>query len=242
VLLAILLAPLLHGCYAVTRRFPWRNEPIGDEINVAFTLEQNLPMLESVTVDGHPARPIFASANAVSALDRKYAAEIGVKPSQSVRLHFGQKSTSRVAPVAVDLHGVADALIGADIAHGNRVAIDYTHGLLIFQQKPIQTEGMLVSSFSGEPAVEASVDGKPLRVVIDTASPDTLVLPLAMRAGHAPRGNARVLFGGVDFGSIDVRYADVAAPRAGNRLLSKFLVMIDYRAGKISLWRDPRTQ
>jgi hypothetical protein len=237
---AVVLALLLCRCYAVTRRLPWRNEPIGDEINVAFTLENNLPMLQSVTIDGHPARPIFASANATTALDPAYAGRIGVKLPHAVRFHFGQKSTSRVTPVAVDLRGLGDALVGADVAHGNRVGIDYTRGLLTFQQKPIQTEGMLVSSFTGEPAVEAVVDGRTVRVVIDTASPDTLVLPLAMGTAGVRRGLARVTFGGIDFGTLDVRYAAVAEPRAGNRLLSKFFIMIDYREGKVSLWRDPR--
>jgi hypothetical protein len=237
---AAMLALLLCGCYAVTQRLPWRDEPIGDEINIAFTLENNLPVLQSVTIDGHPARPIFASAIARTALDRTYAGRIGATLSRPVRLRFGQKATSQVTPLAVDLRGTADALIGADAAHGSRVGIDYTKGLLIFQQKPIETEGMRVSTFTGEPAVEATVDGRPLRVVIDTASPDTLVLPLAMNAAGTPRGMAAVTLAGSDFGRIDVRYTDVAVPRAGNRLLSKFFIMIDYGAGRLSMWRDPR--
>jgi hypothetical protein len=240
VLLAVGLAVLLCRCSSVTRRVPWRDEPIGDEINVAFTLENNLPMLQSVTIDGHPARPIFASANARTALDETYAGRIGVMLPHAVRLHFGQKSSARVTPVAVDLRGLGDALVGADVAQGSRVAIDYTRGLLTFQQKPIETEGMLVSSFAGEPAVEATVDGRQVRVVIDTASPDTLVLPLAIGPTGSRRALARVTFGGIDFGDVDVRYANVAEPRAGNRLLSKFFIMIDYREGKVSMWRDPR--
>ena len=46
---------------------------------------------------------------------------------------------------------------------------------------------------------------------------------------------------GTDFGSIDVRLADVSTPRVGNRLLSKFLVTIDYGQREVGLWRDPRT-
>jgi hypothetical protein len=40
---------------------------------------------------------------------------------------------------------------------------------------------------------------------------------------------------------VDIRRADVAAPHVGNRILSKFLVTIDYGRREVGLWRDPRT-
>jgi hypothetical protein len=46
---------------------------------------------------------------------------------------------------------------------------------------------------------------------------------------------------GADLGTIDIRLADVSAPRIGNRILSKFLVTIDYGKREAGLWRDPRT-
>ena len=54
-------------------------------------------------------------------------------------------------------------------------------------------------------------------------SPDTLVLP-----GPDARGSVNVRIGDTDFGATDVQYADVAQARVGNRLLSRFLVTIDY--------------
>jgi hypothetical protein len=49
-----------------------------------------------------------------------------------------------------------------------------------------------------------------------------------------------VSIAGTDFGPTDVRYANVAHPRVGNRLLSRFLVSIDYGKRIVGLWRDPR--
>jgi len=45
---------------------------------------------------------------------------------------------------------------------------------------------------------------------------------------------------GTDFGNVDVKFANVAQPRIGNRLLSKFLISIDYGKREVGLWRDPR--
>ena len=54
------------------------------------------------------------------------------------------------------------------------------------------------------------------------------------------RGTARINVAGADFGSIDVGYANISMAHIGNRLLSRFLVSIDYRQHVIGLWRDPR--
>jgi hypothetical protein len=43
-----------------------------------------------------------------------------------------------------------------------------------------------------------------------------------------------------DFGAIDVQYANVSHARIGNRLLSRFMVTIDYGRRVVGLWRDPR--
>jgi hypothetical protein len=49
-----------------------------------------------------------------------------------------------------------------------------------------------------------------------------------------------VMIGDTDFGTIDVGYANVSQARVGNRLLSRFLVTIDYGKRVVGLWRDPR--
>jgi hypothetical protein len=98
---------------------------------------------------------------------------------------------------------------------------------------------MTIYRFDGEPRVSIEVDGKEIGAVVDTASPDTLTLP----RGNAPasRTRAHVKLAGSDFGTIDIKLADVSAPRVGNRILSKFLVTIDYGKKEVGLWRDPRT-
>jgi hypothetical protein len=98
---------------------------------------------------------------------------------------------------------------------------------------------MTIFGFTAEPQVIVTVDGKQVEAVIDTASPDTLILPRGSAAGG--RSHARVQLAGTDFGDVDILFADVAAPRVGNRILSKFLVTIDYGKHEVGLWRDPRT-
>jgi hypothetical protein len=63
-----------------------------------------------------------------------------------------------------------------------------------------------------------------------------LVLP-----GRDARGSVNVRIADTDFGVTDVQYADVSQARVGNRLLSRFLVTIDYGRKVVGLWRDPRT-
>jgi hypothetical protein len=72
-------------------------------------------------------------------------------------------------------------------------------------------------------------------VIVDTSSPDTLVLP-----GPNGRRNVDVSIAGTHFGATDVRFIPDARPRIGNRLLSKFLVSIDYKQRLVGVWRDPR--
>jgi hypothetical protein len=86
--------------------------------------------------------------------------------------------------------------------------------------------------------INVTVDGRTIPVVVDTTSPDTLTLRSA--GTTAGRRSAHVQIAGTDFGNVDVQYADVTAPRVGNRLLSRFLVSIDYGRRMVGLWRDPR--
>ncbi|HXG58826.1 MAG TPA: hypothetical protein VNL91_07370, partial [Thermoanaerobaculia bacterium] len=65
----------------------------------------------------------------------------------------------------------------------------------------------------------------------------TLIVPAASNG----RGRAGVSLAGTDFGTLDVRFAPIPRARVGNRILSKFLVTIDYGKGVVGLWRDPRT-
>jgi hypothetical protein len=214
---------------------PWRHEEPGNEVNVAFTLQNNLLFLQSTTVNRQPGRIFFASAAPQSVVDPAYAARIG-QPMYELRLN--ERATIPFSPVLLDLHGVADALIGSDVWGSHAVTIDYRSGLLTYQKDGIHSDYMAIYRFDAAPSVVATIDGRDTRVVVDTALPDTIVMPRG--ASAAGRRAAHVVIAGTDFGNVDIALGDVSSPRVGNRLLSKFLVSIDYGRREVGLWRDPR--
>jgi hypothetical protein len=219
---------------ACSTRLPWKDEPIGQEVNVVFILDNNLLFLPSATIDGRPGRFLFGSAERQTVLDPKFAQST---PAHSLQLN--ERESLKVTPVILDLHGVGDGIIGADVWGSHAVTIDYFAGLVIYQKAGMYPADMVLYNFSDAPMINVIVDGHPTPAIVDTTSPDTLVLP----RGSAPSGrrSARVQIANTDFGSIDVRLADVATPHVGNRLLSRFLISIDYGRRQVGLWRDPRT-
>ncbi len=220
------------GC---STAMPWHDEPIGQEVNLAFVMRNNLLYLSSTTIDGRAGRFLFGSAEPRTILDTRFA-QTANGTAHSLQLRA--RESIRFTPVVLDLRGVGDGIVGSDVWGPHAVTIDYRAGLLTFQREGIHPDLMTVYRYADEPMVNVTVDGRIMSAVVDTTSPDTLVLPRAGAA--AERRAARVLIAGVDFGNIDVRFADVSAPRVGNRLLSKFLVSIDYGRRQVGLWRDPR--
>ncbi|MCU1244933.1 MAG: hypothetical protein JWN02_843 [Acidobacteria bacterium] len=223
---------LFSACSSV---LPWQKLPEATELNLAFTVRNNLLFLPSAKINGHPGRIFFGSAAAHSVVDPAYAAAI--QPAGGdLTLQLATRESLRFSPVVTPLGNVGDALIGADVWGNKAVTIDYRSGLITYQKEGIHPEEMKLFRFEAEPAVTVEVDGQPVTAIVDTASPDTLVL-------HRPaygRGTAHVAVAGTDFGTIDVLYTNVAQARIGNRLLSKFLLSIDYGHHLVGLWRDPR--
>ncbi len=231
----LLAATLMLGACSLS--LPWKNEPIGQEVNVAFTLQKNLIVLPSVTIDGRPGRFLLGSADQRTLLDARYAPT--PPPNARHALQLNQREALQFTPVVTDLRGVSDAIVGADVWGANSITLDYRVGLLTFSRLGVERAEMTLFRFTAEPAIIVNVDGRSVTAIVDTASPDTLVLPRGTAA--AGRRAAHVVVGGTDFGNVDVLFADVAQARAGNRLLSKFLVAIDYGRRQVGLWRDPRT-
>ena len=225
--LAVTLALLSFSC---ARYLPWRDAPAASEVNLSFTLERNLIALPTLRINNRPGRFLLATAAPHSILDPSFA---GRGPHA---LQISQKETVRLTPSSLDLQGVADAFIGSEAWGGHAISIDYRSGLVTYQKDGIHTGLMKVFRYDGEPKVYVTVDGVELATVVDTTSPDTLVLPRR----EAGRGTAQVSVAGTDFGPTDVLYANVSQPRIGNRLLSRFLVTIDYGKQLVGLWRDPR--
>lgn len=214
---------------------PWSHEEPANEVNLAFTIENNLLFLQSTTINHQTGRIFFASAAPQSVVDPAYKSRIG---GAKYELHLNDRATIPFAPAVLDLHGVGDALIGSDVWGSHAVTIDYRSGLLTYQKDGIHPDYMTVYRFNAAPTVMAKIDGRDTAVVVDTALPGTIVLP----RGTAPAGRrvAHVVIAGTDFGNVDIALGDVSSPRVGNRMLSKFLVSIDYGRREVGLWRDPR--
>jgi hypothetical protein len=227
----LLLTLLLTSCRTA---MPWRDAPPATEVNVAFTMSNNLLFLTDVTVDGHRGHFILGTATARSVIDPRVARAVGSHAAHT--FNFNEKHAVRFSPVTLDLGPVADAIVGADVAGSNAVTIDYRSGLVTFQEEGIHPEGMELFRFDREPAVNITIDGRSTGAIVDTSLPDTLVVP----AAESGRMKAHVTIAGTDFGVIDVAGANVTRPRIGNRLLSKFLITIDYGRHVTGLWRDPR--
>jgi hypothetical protein len=223
-------------CTSCSITLPWAHEPVGQEINLAFVIRNNLVFLPSATIDSRSGQFLLGTAAPHTVVDRAFA---GGQTSRQMQLELDQKESLRFAPDLIDMHGVADAIVGADVWGTRAISIDYASGLITYQKEGIHPELMTIFRFDAEPRVNIVVDGKEIAAIVDTTSPDTLILP----RGNAPasRTKAHVQLAGTDFGTIDIRLADVSAARLGNRLLSKFLVTIDYGKREVGLWRDPRT-
>ncbi|HEY4642257.1 MAG TPA: hypothetical protein VII75_13005, partial [Thermoanaerobaculia bacterium] len=132
-----LAAMFAIGCAGI---LPWHDEPVGTEVNVAFTIQNNLLFLTTPRIENVHGRFFFGSASARSVLDPKFVALIG--PRRAYALDVGQKEAIRITPVVLDLGKSGDAIIGADVWGNRAVTIDYRAGLLTYQKEGIHPEGM----------------------------------------------------------------------------------------------------
>lgn len=223
---AFALVVLAASCARFT---PWRKEVPNEEVNLSFTIERNLIALPAtLRIDNHPGRFILGTAARQTVLDSSF-------PARGRRLQIQEKESLALSPVRVDLQGVADAIVGSDAWRNQSISIDYRLGLVTYQKTGIERSQMQTFRFRDEPSIWVHVNGRRIAAVVDTTSPDTLVLP-----GTAGRGTVGVVVAGTDFGATDVQFANVTRARIGNRLLSRFLVSIDYGRRVVGLWRDPR--
>jgi hypothetical protein len=218
---------------ACSSALPWHDEPIGSEVNITFVVRNNLLFLNGASIDGRPGRFLIGTSQVRTIVDPKFSA--GGGPHS---LQLNQRESLRFSPVAVDLHGVADGIVGTDVWGAHGITIDYRTGVLTFQREGIHPDLMIVYKFVNDPMINIAVDDRIISAIVDTTSPDTLILPRNTAASE--RRTAHIQIADTDFGNIDIRTGDVAAPRVGNRLLSRFLLSIDYGRRQVGLWRDPR--
>ena len=223
---------LLCSCAS---RLPWNNAAPADEVNLAFNLHNNLLFLPSVTINGRAGHFFFGSATPRTVIDARFAPQLSGADSKYTA-NFGNRVSIPFTPAVLDLGGTGDGLLGNDLFAGRAVTIDYRAGLVTYEKSGIHTESMKLFGFTGDPAIDVDVDGRRVSAIVDTTSPDTLTLPGA----NASRRRAHVTVAGAAFPDVDIRTANTDRARIGNRLLSKFLVAIDYRNHVVGLWRDPR--
>jgi hypothetical protein len=230
---AAAICVLLTGCQSTISRSV--NAPAGEtEVNLSFTIEKNLLRLDTVTLDNRAGRYYLGSAHPRTLVSPSFL------PGQPrhANLSLRGRETVTVDPIYVELGSVGDVIVGFDAWTPHVITINYAKGLVTWAKRGFETEGMTLFRFEDEPAIALTVDGRRVPAAIDTAIPDTLVLP---RGTSAPgRTVVRVEIGDTVFEDVDVALADVTRARIGNRLLSHFLVSIDYEQRRVGLWRDPR--
>jgi hypothetical protein len=233
--LPVATTALVAILFASCSLLPWQREAPPNEVNLGFTFENNLVFLTTAEINNHSGRVLFGSANLRTILDPAFAERVR---GHNYRLQLNHRESIPFTPVVMNLGGVGDAIVGADIWDAKAVTIDYRAGLVTYQKEGIYPDYMTIFRYDGEPKVLAEVDGRAIPAVVDTALPDTLVVP----RGETPAGRrtAHVNIAGTDFGKIDIAAGNVAQARIGNRLLSKFLVSVDYGRRQVGLWRDPR--
>src|SRR5437763_13850253 len=109
-LIAMCAVVLCASCVSL----PWSREPQGDEVNLAFTIEKNLLVISTASVQGRRGRFVFGSAEPRTIFDATFAQSVplGSKP---VVIQLSEKESVATTPLIVDLHRAADAILGADV-------------------------------------------------------------------------------------------------------------------------------
>ncbi|HUP44024.1 MAG TPA: hypothetical protein VM779_00785 [Thermoanaerobaculia bacterium] len=230
---AAALGLLLVGCQSVIERGVTARQE-RRELNLAFTIEDNLLRLTTVTLAGREGRYFLGTAQPRTIVHPTF---VPAAPRR-LALGLGRRDTLEIEPLYIDLTGVGDAIIGFDTWSPRAITINYVSGMVTYQTGTIETDGMTVYRFEDEPAIQVVIDGRRIAAAVDTMIPDTLILPRGESA--AGRTKVHLEIADVAFVEIDVALADVSRARIGNRLLSKFLVSIDYGGRRVALWRDPR--
>lgn len=228
ILLAVLLI-VLPGCQTWRQ---YRSESKFQEFNAVFVLDRNQPVLSSATLNGVEGRFIVSTASPRTVVD----ASLG--RSRAMPFHAGNGFNARIEPETADLGAAGDALIGADAWGRRRISIDYAKGLLTIWTAPKGSAGdMEAYHFESVPRIPVRVGGSVYLAIVDSALPDTLVLP-----GEKGRSREQVTLAGIDLGAIDISRSAVTEPRIGTRLLAGLLLTIDYRERWVAVWRDPRSR
>ena len=218
----------------VSCTLPWAGEK-RDEINLIFSWQNNQIILQAA-VDGRSGQFIVGSAQPQTVLDSDFGLS-----ADRMRVVLGDRYSTFVTPVVQDLGAIADGILGADAWRDSTLTIDYQRQLVIVSSKPAEIMDQSVHHFDGPPTISIFINGKREWAVVDIALPDTLVLPVTSQASPGQRTSVALRIDQHDLGKVDAGFARSSTIRIGNRLLSRFLIQIDYRRGVVTMWRDPRS-
>ena len=207
------------------------------ETNLGFHLDRNQPVLSTILIEGYPGRFVVSSALPRTVVSSQYIARHGIDRLSTLDVLIGETIRREIDPNILDMGDQIDALIGLDLL-GPVFSIDYRRGTVSSSDgADLITPEMVMHRYSNQPALPLTIEGSIYVGVVDTALPDTMVIPFGLIDGmERGRGTVQAEVGRVRFVDLDVLVADVSELRVGNRVLAKFLITIDTRAKKIGLW------
>ncbi|HEY0593688.1 MAG TPA: hypothetical protein VGF40_18095 [Thermoanaerobaculia bacterium] len=201
--------------------------------NVVWTFDRNLVTVDA-TVGGRAGTFLVGTASEQTILDSDFGGAISRRGRTGV--HLGERYSATVTPARADLGGIADGVLGGDAWRGRSLTIDYQRGLLVLGKGLDPVTEDVRFRFRGTPSVRVTIDGAEVTALVDTASPEAIVLP-ARTWGAEGRRTVTLRIGKTSFEEVDALVAPVGEARLGNRLLAHFLVTVDYPRGEVSLWR-----
>lgn len=226
---------------ASCRSLPWQAR-VDNELNLALSFHNNQLMIPSATVEGTGGVFILGTATPQLALSTRFVDSVGQSPRRKVRVRLAEKEAISVVPYTIDLGDIADGILGMTVWRNGSMSIDYSTGLLSYSNvRSFVSADMVVYDYDQIPTITVEIDGESRQAIVDTTIPDTLILPSTRGPVHDRRTRVNLVLAGQSFPGVSARVSPGSPVRIGNRILSKFLVAIDYRSRKVGLWRDPRT-
>lgn len=204
------------------------------EMNLSFHLDRNQLVLDQLEIGGHEGRFVIGTAYSETLVGSSFVSRHELPPTP-FHFTFRDAHTDVVTANVVDLGGEMDAIIGADVLWPF-VVIDYSNRLLTRFSRSFPPVPGYTQPWRDMPRYPLTIDGRKVQGVIDSAVPDTLIVPRTMIDGsRCERCTVDVEIAGVRFEQLTVRAADIEDVRIGNRVLEHFLVTIDYRGKTATL-------
>lgn len=205
------------------------------ELNMAFHFDRNQLVVDRLEIAGHTGRFIIGTAYPSTLVGSEFATRHDLPLSGPFRLIFRDVHVRTVDATVTDLGGEMDAIIGADLL-SPVIVIDYRNRLLTRFPEKLAGDADLTHTWTRLPQFPLTINGQRHMGIIDTALPDTLMVPASLlRDRQCVRCEVDVELAGVQFDDLSILAADVEEIRIGNRLLEHFLVMIDYRGKTATL-------